>query len=36
MGEEGIENVLNNITFGPDLEMTVKYLPGAQSPTYFL
>jgi len=36
MGEEGIDNVLNNITFGEGLEMTVKYLPGAQSPTYYL
>ena len=36
MGEEDVQNVLNNITFGEDLDMTVKYLPGAQSPTYFL
>jgi ABC-type transport system substrate-binding protein len=36
MGEEDVQNVLNNITFGEGLEMTVKFLPGAQSPLYFL
>ncbi|HQY90456.1 ABC transporter substrate-binding protein [Caldilinea sp.] len=36
MGEEDVQNVLDNITLGDGLEMTVKYLPGAQSPTYYL
>jgi ABC-type transport system substrate-binding protein len=33
---ETAEGDMSNITFGEGLEWTIKYLPGVQSPTYFL